>query len=339
MGLDVWPSGKSSVDHLVYISEMMHNWEREHSVQRLFFNNGENPPLYHLVAVFLIKFCFFSYKGAFLTTFVFLVILILSIYGIGAKLKNGETGIVAACLCSFFPIVWSSSIQTNLELATMAMVCLNIYVLLMTKGFSCPWRSFLFGIALGLGLLTRSFVFLFVLGPIIVTLWMGLTQQGMIPKIEKRQILVNLTVIGLTAIIIALTFYVQNFFWSGVFSKIFSPGDVEQQNILHLSHLTFYTKALPVQIGWIGVLIFLFSLYYLPKSKGYGTAILLSWILLPFIVLPFVLKKAVQYSMSYLPAIALLIALGVDEIKRKVLKNSLCLISIVIFMCNYFKNF
>ncbi len=125
------------------------------------------PPLYHTAAIPLYALFGTAYDSALYSNIFFLIVLLFSVYAIGKKLHNREAGLFAAFVCSTVPIYSYFMRHYLLDFALSAMVALGLALLLYTDRFRNMKYSVLFGIAFGLGLLTKWSYPVFLVVPII----------------------------------------------------------------------------------------------------------------------------------------------------------------------------
>jgi len=135
---------------------------------KAFTLSGYYPPSFHLLIVAFYKLFGVSADVAATVNSLYLAIFLLSIYMIGRKVWGWKEGLLAAFLVSAFPMIYAMSRYTYIEFALTAMVTLSIYLLLMSEGFTHRGYSLLFGLSLGLGMLTKWTYALFVLPPLIL---------------------------------------------------------------------------------------------------------------------------------------------------------------------------
>lgn len=124
------------------------------------------PPLPWLPSVPLTRVLGQSDDVAIMGNSVFMVILILSVYGIGKKAHSRRAGLLAAFLVSTTPILFNLSRLPYPDYALTAMVACAINWLLRVDGFRHRGYSLLFGLSLGLGMLTKQPFIIFVGPPI-----------------------------------------------------------------------------------------------------------------------------------------------------------------------------
>lgn len=122
------------------------------------------PPLLYWVAIPFYWLFGEGVRTAVLSNVVFIVILVLSTYGIGSKLWNRHTGMLAALLIVSAPIIVSQFKEYQLDAPATAMVALSLYTLIRTEEFKNRWWGILLGLVVGLSLLTKwTLVFVIIL--------------------------------------------------------------------------------------------------------------------------------------------------------------------------------
>jgi 4-amino-4-deoxy-L-arabinose transferase-like glycosyltransferase len=119
---------------------------------------------------------------AVMTNVIYLAIALAATYGIGQRWGGRWLGLVSAALLAFFPMFYSMSRYFYLEFALTAMVTLSVYLLLATNGFQRRGMSLLFGLSLGLGLLTKRTFAIFIVGPVLAVI----LTSGLVPALWKR---------------------------------------------------------------------------------------------------------------------------------------------------------
>jgi 4-amino-4-deoxy-L-arabinose transferase-like glycosyltransferase len=92
---------------------------------------------------------------AVMTNCAFLVVLVLSVYGIGVELHDRRSARLAAIFALALPFVVSQFKEYQVDAPLTAMVALALWALIRTREFSSVRASYVFGIVAGLGLLTK----------------------------------------------------------------------------------------------------------------------------------------------------------------------------------------
>jgi 4-amino-4-deoxy-L-arabinose transferase-like glycosyltransferase len=251
--------------------------------QAVTFNDGKwsyYPPLFHFSALPWQRLLGVSEDVAAMTNVIYMAILLLSVYGIGARMFGKQVGLLSSCLVSLFPMSFSMARYFYLDYALTAAVALSVYLLLLTNGFESKKYSLLFGLGLGLGMLIKWLLIFFLLGTLCVILLRSpvirdLRRRLTRPSIDWRWLGVSVT----SGLLVTLLWYLPNrdgvtelllSQWLFLFSWILITG------LIYLvtrqpSPATNFVAAL-----WLGVSIA--SIWYLPRfdfvhhvlSFGYG---------------------------------------------------------------------
>jgi len=100
----------------------------------------------------------------------FLLVLAFSMYGLGRLLAGRIAGLLAAVMCCTAPVVLDHSRTLFLDLPLTALVAFGTWTLLASRSFQDLRHSRAWGVALGLGMLTKWTFLVFVTVPLIVAL-------------------------------------------------------------------------------------------------------------------------------------------------------------------------
>ena len=127
---------------------------------------AEYPPLSYWVSSGFYQLFSPRLDIAYLSFICFTLVLIFPLYGLGFMLGGRLIGWLAVFLTLFnyWTLIWTRIY--NLNFSEMAVFCLVFYLLLKTRGFADKSSSIIFGLALGIGLLTK-YVIIFMLLPLI----------------------------------------------------------------------------------------------------------------------------------------------------------------------------
>ncbi|MCK5177441.1 MAG: glycosyltransferase family 39 protein, partial [Candidatus Aenigmarchaeota archaeon] len=309
------------------------------------------PPFFEICTVPFYLLFGISDDVAIMTNILFLGILILSVYGIGKKMYNKKTGLFSAFLVSFYPIIFGHLREYLMDVSLTAMVTLSIYLLLKTDYFNNRMYSMLFGISLGLGMLTK-WTFVFFICPAILLIIFGLIIKNTninevklnfksyffnrikLFFISKKTR--NLLLLSLIGFLIASFWYVPNYdsVKSLLLGHSSDSGAIEgDPEIFTLKSITWYFVGLINHNIFLPFfIVFLIGLFFLIKNISNNkirTSILLLWILIPWGVFTFIRNKDIRYIMPLLPAIAIISSFWIMNLKKKTIK-SLVVLSIVI---------
>jgi hypothetical protein len=98
------------------------------------------------------------------------LILVASVYGLGARLGGRRLAAWGAILAALLPLLYAMSRSFYVEFALAALVSLILYLLVASEGFRQRSYALAFGVALGLGLLTKRTYLVFVAVPVAVAI-------------------------------------------------------------------------------------------------------------------------------------------------------------------------
>jgi 4-amino-4-deoxy-L-arabinose transferase-like glycosyltransferase len=222
-------------------------------------HSGYYPPFFHFSMVAFYRLLGISMDVAAMVNMVYLVILLISAYGIGREIGGKGVGLLSAFITSTMPMVFAMSRYTYIEFSLTAMVALSIWLLLLSQEFAHKGYSLLFGLSLGLGFLNKWTFSLFVLPPLIVVISRAGLLSGLRSKIrsfslDRRWLAVSLAV----GLILTLIWYLPN---------------IQRVTELPLSHLL-------MPISW-----FMFSgLIYLLRQPSHRVVNLMSALWLGLVV-------------------------------------------------------
>ncbi|MFH1460405.1 MAG: glycosyltransferase family 39 protein [Candidatus Omnitrophota bacterium] len=337
------PEGKDSYAHIMgYLnfSDILQQrtkslfYQPEKSLfYNIFFSVFDYPVFFYLT-VFFINMIFgnFIFYCIIFTSTVFFLLLLIAVYKIGCFL-NPQTGILAAVICSSFPIVFITARHFNLEIALSALVCVSIWMLLRTNFFTERLFSILLGIILGLGMLTKQSFLIYVLGPIAIILYKCLV-------VRDRDIFFtsirNIIFCFAIALLLSFYFYSQGDIYMNINTRINFTGAVNGNNIFQTQHLMYYVKSLTLSLGWGFTLLLIFSLFSIRKITQPLRFLLIAWFIFPLLVFTFIKIKYTEYSIAYLPAAAIISGSAISLIRNIKLKKILIISILVMATVNFF---
>lgn len=130
-----------------------------HSFQQLLtvLSTQGRPPLYGLLSVPFVLLFGRSVDSMLLVNVGFMVLLLISVYGLGLTVKDRRVGLLAAFLCATYPTIVNLSHISRPNFAETACVALSLWLLFaLVRSRSKP-IAWLFGLSLGFGVLIRHF--------------------------------------------------------------------------------------------------------------------------------------------------------------------------------------
>jgi len=288
--------------------------------------NSHYPPLFPLSSAILNIFFGTSRAVSVGTNMIYFLIMLFSTYFIGKKIGSRKTGLLACFVLSMFPMVFGMSRWFILEFPLTAMVSFSICCLFYTESFANRKYSLLFGLSVGLGMLTKWTFGIFMIGPFLCTI-----------LAKDRKSIKNLCyAIGL-ALFISFIWYLPHI--SGLIRSI-PGGNIRIHEIAFpwysLEGLLFYAKSILYQISPLFFFFFLIALPLTIRKKFKNKFIVFSWILFSYIILTIINNKWTHYIMPVLPAVALILAIGILAVPFRKLRYSLIGVLIIAGLVQFF---
>jgi 4-amino-4-deoxy-L-arabinose transferase-like glycosyltransferase len=129
-------------------------------------SDSVRPPFAPMAAVPLYRLFGTSSDVATMLNVLYLAVTLVATYKIGVLLRSRSLGILSTLLLALFPMFYAMSRYFYLEFPLTALVALTMWLLLGSAGFQKRGFSLLFGLCLGLGLLTKRTYVAFVMAPV-----------------------------------------------------------------------------------------------------------------------------------------------------------------------------
>lgn len=262
------------------------------------------------------------------TQWLFLAVIVFSVYGIGKRLFGVGVGLLAALLAALNPELIRLSRIYWPELGVVATASLGVYWLLRSEFLRHRAPVLLAGIVLGLGMMQRPlFPLIFLAGPLAyVFIGALLTERQAGETLTTRltrRFLPGLGLFLLPVLLIDLPFYAryggQMLDYITGFQEAGSFAPVE--NSASLQSLFWYAANLYASVSWPLHLLFLASLIgfifllvrrQLPAAAG----ILLAWVVVPYLALSLTASKGFSYIAALYPALILILAATLWRVTR-----------------------
>ena len=271
------------------------------------------PPLLFLSAVPCYLFFGSGYDSAVLAVgTIYLGILLLSLYLVGRELFNPAVGLLSALFCSFFPAIFGYSRMFLMALPAVAITTLNIFLMIKSDCFRKKGYVLLFGMAAGAGMLMNTYYAISLSGVLVGYL----IDKRKLFYPEMRRILSNLLLAFVIIFFIAGPWYIMNV--DNVISELQQEKPIVFFGEGKFDFIYYLQSIIDYQIGIVFTLIFIAALGYL-LFTGKLSAFLIFWLLWPYTIYSLiVIEKSPRYTMIMLPAIALIMALGIVRGFRKI---------------------
>ncbi|MBU4304550.1 MAG: glycosyltransferase family 39 protein [Candidatus Omnitrophica bacterium] len=298
---------------------------------------------------------------------IYLFLIILFTYLIGKNLKDEQTGLFAAFLVSFYPMVYGLSRKFSPVIALTAIVCAAYYLLIKSKNFKDTKYSIILGITGFLGLIIHPLFLFFICGGLIYSAYAIIRYKDKSATLRTVNLffcviimLLSVTIIydnyahlssGITETLqemrITLTTYSKNFVGNADKAKddlfIFASPDDScpctqfSDRGLNLRCFSFYLFQLFDSASPFLFIIFLISLILYARDKGCREKpLLFLWIFLSYFLLTLLPRKWGRFYAPALPAAAIISACQIMSIKKEHLKNFLAAVIMIIAVTQFF---
>ncbi|MBT5029396.1 MAG: phospholipid carrier-dependent glycosyltransferase, partial [Nitrospina sp.] len=368
MILDIRPP---EMDQSLHMRQTFHYWQALTSGAKNWWIDVLNvepfyPPFFHLSMIPFALIFGFTLDAGLVGSSLYLIVSILSIYGIGKILYNKTTGLIAAFLLSCFPIVLIYSRFFMISLMLTAMVSLSYYLFLKSNNLEDKKYSFLFSLVYASGLMIKWTFLIYTLPAILIGLFAGshsfkdrITQlfyySGMITallifpfiiyvvgemkwiplclesllilslvksfprKVISHQKALNLIALTCVCVLICFPWYAHNFINISIgMSKFGFPTDVlKGQMDWPLPIWGYYLEIAGRQMGIPVFLGFLVAFVLFIFKNKQQKSLLLGWVIFSLLIFTLINNKGDRYTLPVLPAMALIMAVVMVQIKRQ----------------------
>lgn len=272
-----------------------------------------------------------SYFWGIFTNGLLYVATIFGIYLIAKEYLAKLSAFIAAIIFAFYGwTLWHAHL-TYSETAVSAFAVWTIFFLIKSNLFQNKKYSILFGIFLGLGLLVKWIVLVYVAGPLIYVLYQIIKKR----LFQNKNILIRAASSFIIASIISFYPYLHNSYW--IFQYFYGHrvgGPMwlivleQERNPLSIYSLTFYLNSFS-QLGIFFFILIIAGAILALRKKSNLKPILLA-VLISFFFSAFVLLKAERHIIPIYPYLAILSASIFDYIKNGRIKYALVILTIVL---------
>jgi len=276
-----------------------------------------NAPLF----TWIVKFCIHLFGKTYFdliiisVNYVFFVAALYFINKLAVFFENKETACYAMIIFSIIPAVYGMSRQYgHQDFHLIAFIVLNIYALLKTNYFENKKWALLYGISTGLGLMIKDSFFIYFIAPFLYVI---------ITAVKNRLTFGQKENIFLSAAVSFLIFC-PHYLRPEIMKKGITDPFIETVNVfsfenLRVTTLGMYESFLSPSVFILFAAAFVFFIFKYKKTSA--KIILLLWFLAPWTAVTFMPHhKLLEYLAGILPAQALIIALSLSLIKKKLIK-------------------
>jgi hypothetical protein len=236
----------------------------------------------------------------------FLALGLASVFALGRRLFDAETGLLAAFFFGTAPSVVFSLTNFQLDLPLASMVAAALYTLWRCEGFSRPGWCMALGLILGLGMVTKPPFAGYVLPAFCWTLWQALRSVDRVRRLGWLGVALGV------GVVIALPWYgprAMGLPMQAANRSFKQAAEAGQAAYLSAESLLYYPRVLPPQFGVLASLLFVAGAW---TARRYRESRVFLWLagIVPFVMFSLIQNRNLRYTLPILPAAALLAALG-----------------------------
>lgn len=273
-----------------------------------------------------------TFVFTFFTTTTFLIILMLSVYKIGAFLKDSKVGLIAAVLVSFYPSLFGFSRKFGIDYPLTAMTALSIYLLIASRNFRHFRKSVFLGIATGAGMLIKGQFLICFAGPLAFVLGKCIVDFCRIKRRFKKRAtdikilqlwfprLLNLLIFISFAVALSSIWWwdlldklIMDFMWHA--STVSNPNS-QMHELWTVQSFLFYAKGVIQDISPVLVILALISFFILLIKRRSLQPVIFLWLIVPYLSFSFIAVKWTRFYHPALPALGIITALGISHLYR-----------------------
>lgn len=276
------------------------------------------PPLYPLLTAFFYMIFGTSPDSGIMVNSIYFAILLFSVYGIGNRMFDKKTGVIAVLLVSLFPAVSNLQREFLIDFALISMVSLATYCLIACDFFRNRNYSLLFGIAFALSMLTKWTAFLFIAGPLIYIFIRMFFKSNKFENKSKQKM--NFIFSLILSFALSGIWYLPNFntIYKMVLMRQQSTGAYEgDPEIFTAQSLLYYFFANINYVSIIFLIVFIAGVIVLFKKRSSNAIPLYLIIAVPYLAFTLIRNKDLRYMAPAVISISIIGATSISSIKNK----------------------
>lgn len=296
------------------------------------------PPLSHIIGTLFVWLGNYNYQFIQLTGTVFFSLSLIMMYIYTARLtKNKATAFLSAVLFSFFYLEFRESRSHMTDMPLTFFVIGGLYFFEQSDNLRSRIFSIFFFVFFSLAFLTKWTSLIFFLFPVFRVGIKLLKKDG----IAKRDIVKNIFLGLIITLVFCLPWYYVNLKTIVQIAQVTSTPELDDPSILFSQdNIFFYLRQLIIfQISFIGFLFFIISIIRLNIVRRYTNIlkILIVQIVVGYIFFTFFIgNKNVRFLFPMMPFIAIVMAMGLVDIRNRIGKSLLIGTILTYYVFSYF---
>lgn len=327
---DKTPQSWDQSGHLLYALSIL-EFLKKGCLLEAFRTTGFYPPFYYLTTIPIYLFKTVPLYPLFVN-FLFLVILLFSVYKLATEYFDQRAGFIAALIIASYPWMIIQRRTYLLDFPLAAMVAASLYYFYKSDGLLKRSSTIFAGVITALCLLTKEFGAIYLL-PFYAIIFI----TSFLKTKDKRLLLTNLAVFVIIVLVISSVWYIPSIkYIRQGFSDLMAYAKLEDDPIgFNLSSLTYYFNHFSWQLSpilfWITILsTFLISLT--PRGRKFAVAVYptVLFAYLAFVLIP---NKDTRYSLPLFIFFSFITAGGLSAFKGKLIIFRHLFESVILIIC------
>lgn len=300
---------------------------------------GSERRIYNFIPTLFFYLFGVSLENRIFSNFIFLILLVFSLYKIGTMLKNKHAGIICVFQILMYPAIFGFLRIYFTPFAVTSLVSFGVYCLLSSDGFYNTKKVFLLALASVILFAMKFNQVIFIFPPIIIYLFLSWWEDG--GRISKKQFF-NIIFFILIFFSLIYLMVLDSRGIGGItrfYKEVFKIRIIE----FSVNPFLFYLKSLIyIQMGLLGSLFFILALpsFLISKTKH-------KWFLGSLFIVPFIFYAlyyyfsgiiASYYTIPYLVVFSIVTGIGIAEAierQNKIWSRRLIGVYIILNIVNY----
>lgn len=305
---------------------------------------SQRPKMAHIISASA-ALMFGQGNSVYVISALYYLLLILGTYLVAVRLFDKNTGLFAAFLVSLYPNIFEfSRAVKNVDFALASFFIFALYLLLCTEDFSKSGRSIIFGFFLGLGILIKGSILIFLLTPLLFSLFRLLRNKPRQPKPILNFIFA-----------LAIAAFISSLWWRGYLGEVFCRFRLylEPKKVALLADSPFFavTESYRLSLRLPETVVLLFKELTIASSaflslifiagiclflKMRKNLIMVIWLIVPLAIVSFSALKQGRYFMPILPLMAIITSAGLFEVSDKTVRKTSFILVCMIALTQFF---
>jgi 4-amino-4-deoxy-L-arabinose transferase-like glycosyltransferase len=268
-------------------------------------------------------------EAALITNIVLFGLLLIITYLLGQDIGGPPAGLLSIMVICCYPLVIGLAHIMLAEILLMTVVAITLLALWRSKGFShTPW-SWVVGLCIGLGLLTKVFYPIFIVGPWLCTLAFGIRREGGTWGWPRRRQWLNFSLPLLLAAALALPWYIPNIepmrarnieAAVGTEAGFFGPANpltwpnLRDYLLNFVGTGTSVAASMLLALSLVGLIIGWRARRVQPQQTGWPVLFLSSSVVLSYLLFTSLKNQDLLHISGALPPLALLTGYGLAQL-------------------------